>query len=212
PYQPPDRFTARIDLGCEVQHVHGLVFALKRMLTDLAAFLSARDSGVQRFIIHCLHADAPATVLVVGLLAPERQAAALFDVTKLRLEQLELPASVIELSLQADELTALVPAARDLFDRRTAQDLPRPPLQEQLRARLGEDAVHELHVTADPRPEHACGRANSSEPAPDRLSHRPAWLLPEPVPLHDRITRILAGPERIESGWWDGNDIRRDYY
>ncbi|MDH1162213.1 DNA polymerase Y family protein, partial [Pseudomonas otitidis] len=20
------------------------------------------------------------------------------------------------------------------------------------------------------------------------------------------------GPERIESGWWDGDDIRRDYY
>ena len=23
---------------------------------------------------------------------------------------------------------------------------------------------------------------------------------------------ILAGPERIESGWWDGGDMRRDYY
>ncbi len=23
---------------------------------------------------------------------------------------------------------------------------------------------------------------------------------------------MLAGPERIESGWWDGGDIRRDYY
>ncbi|HJS39615.1 MAG TPA: DNA polymerase Y family protein, partial [Burkholderiales bacterium] len=23
---------------------------------------------------------------------------------------------------------------------------------------------------------------------------------------------LLAGPERIESGWWDGGDVRRDYY
>jgi protein ImuB len=23
---------------------------------------------------------------------------------------------------------------------------------------------------------------------------------------------LLAGPERIESGWWDGADARRDYY
>jgi protein ImuB len=22
----------------------------------------------------------------------------------------------------------------------------------------------------------------------------------------------VAGPERIETGWWDGGDIRRDYY
>ena len=21
-----------------------------------------------------------------------------------------------------------------------------------------------------------------------------------------------TGPERIESGWWDGNDVRRDYF
>jgi protein ImuB len=26
------------------------------------------------------------------------------------------------------------------------------------------------------------------------------------------VERILAGPERIESGWWDGADMRRDYY
>jgi protein ImuB len=23
---------------------------------------------------------------------------------------------------------------------------------------------------------------------------------------------LLGGPERIESGWWDGADMRRDYY
>jgi protein ImuB len=26
------------------------------------------------------------------------------------------------------------------------------------------------------------------------------------------VRRILTGPERIESGWWDGGDVRRDYY
>jgi protein ImuB len=25
-------------------------------------------------------------------------------------------------------------------------------------------------------------------------------------------TQLLAGPERIESGWWDGGDVARDYY
>jgi len=32
------------------------------------------------------------------------------------------------------------------------------------------------------------------------------------LPLPDRAPRILAGPERIETGWWDGGDTRRDYY
>mgnify|MGYP000057601428 FL=1 len=48
-----------------------------------------------------------------------------------------------------------------------------------------------------------------------------AWLLEAPrplpeknaVPLHeDGPLTLLAGPERIESGWWDGGDVKRDYF
>jgi protein ImuB len=45
------------------------------------------------------------------------------------------------------------------------------------------------------------------------------WLLPEPIPVQkDPLVRVpadlslVAGPERIESGWWDGADAVRDYY
>jgi protein ImuB len=31
-------------------------------------------------------------------------------------------------------------------------------------------------------------------------------------PRHDGPLELLSGPERIESGWWDGADVRRDYY
>ena len=49
---------------------------------------------------------------------------------------------------------------------------------------------------------------------------RPLWLLGAPQPLeaqrgrprHDGPLELLAGPERIESGWWDGADVQRDYY
>jgi protein ImuB len=41
---------------------------------------------------------------------------------------------------------------------------------------------------------------------------RPLWLLRRALPLRGPSPRILAGPERIESGWWDGGDTRRDYY
>ena len=37
-------------------------------------------------------------------------------------------------------------------------------------------------------------------------------LLPRPVSLVREAVTLLAGPERIESGWWDGNDVRRDYF
>ena len=27
-----------------------------------------------------------------------------------------------------------------------------------------------------------------------------------------RTLQLVSGPERIESGWWDGADVTRDYY
>jgi protein ImuB len=49
---------------------------------------------------------------------------------------------------------------------------------------------------------------------------RPLWLLATPELLEQHRGRprrqgaleILDGPERIESGWWDGDDVARDYY
>ena len=55
--------------------------------------------------------------------------------------------------------------------------------------------------------------ANASARPEPAMRHvpRPTWLLHRPVPLRGRV-RVLAGPERVESGWWDGDDVRRDYY
>jgi protein ImuB len=50
---------------------------------------------------------------------------------------------------------------------------------------------------------------------------RPAWLLPQPQALAERYSRpwlsgqplhLLAGPERIETGGWDGDLVCRDYF
>jgi protein ImuB len=45
---------------------------------------------------------------------------------------------------------------------------------------------------------------------------RPLWLLSAPQPLGGLLEAqpwvLREGPERIESGWWDGADVRRDYY
>jgi protein ImuB len=118
------------------------------------------------------------------------------------------------LRLVARELPPFVPAGRDLFDSRPAQALPWEALRERLRARLGEDALYQLAGHADPRPEQAMRRSALlvREPAPLSLPPRPTWLLQTPMPLRDHHLRVLAGPERIESGWWDGGDVRRDYY
>ena len=135
----------------------------------------------------------------------------MFDIARSRLEQIRLPAATRALRLIADELPAFVPASRDLFDTRSQQAVPWEQLRERLRARLGDDAVHGIGVEADHRPERATGTMMPRLPPP-ALPLRPGWLLERPIPLRDTRFEILSGPERIESGWWDGDDERRDYY
>lgn len=210
-FQPPDRFEARIEFEYEVESSTALLFPLRRLVGDLAAFLSSRDGGVQRFVLRFEHERHADSELAVGLLSAEREAAVLFDLARSRLDHLSLPAATRGMVLVAEELPPFVPLARDLFDTRPQQALPWEQLRERLRARLGDAAVQDLSVRAEHRPERASGQAPDSL-LPPSLPPRPAWLLPQPVPLRGFDLRILAGPERIESGWWDGGDVRRDYY
>jgi protein ImuB len=49
---------------------------------------------------------------------------------------------------------------------------------------------------------------------------RPVWLLERPLklamrgdrPVYRRVLKTLTRAERIESGWWDGDGVGRDYY
>ncbi|WP_202845570.1 Y-family DNA polymerase [Luteimonas saliphila] len=213
-HAPPDHFDARVELGYEVESHMALLFPLRRLVGDLCTYLSVRDGGVQRFVLRLEH-EGGHTDVDVGLLAAEREPAMLFELTRSRLERARIPRPVVGLRLIARELPPFVPASRDLFDTRNQQQLPWPQLRERLRARLGDEAVYRVAPAGDPRPERAWRRVEGDDARIDEAPPRPprpAWLLPRPVPLRDPHPRIVSGPERLESGWWDGADARRDYY
>ncbi len=214
PYRPPDVFEQRIELGYEVESSQALLFPLRRLALDLGAYLAGRDGSVQHFTLRLEHEDLPASEVVVGLLAAERDPVLLFEIARSRLEQVQLPAPVRALCLHADQLPAFVPVHRELFEQRPQQSMPWEQLRERLRARLGEQAVHGLRVHADHRPEQAWRNEGETrrQPVAAPAAARPGWLLPEAVPWPGAEPLILQGPERIESGWWDGADQRRDYY
>lgn len=214
-YRPPDVFDAKIELNYDVESSQALLFPLRRLTADLAAYLAGRDGGVSRFVLRLGHEDRGDTEVVVGLLAPERQPAMLFELARGRLERVAVPAPVRTLRLLARELPPFVPAARELFEARPQQSVEWPALRERLRARLGNDAVYGLAAVADHRPERSFRRRLGVADAPSAAAPapaRPTWLLARPIPLRDPQLRLLAGPERIESGWWDGGDVQRDYY
>lgn len=63
-------------------------------------------------------------------------------------------------------------------------------------------------------------RAAPVADAPVANLPRPLWLLREPIAISERNNRpwwrspltLLAGPERIEGGWWDAALVQRDYF
>lgn len=62
-------------------------------------------------------------------------------------------------------------------------------------------------------------RATTDRGTTDHEMPRPLWLLDEPAPLSQQAAQphqggliLEHGPERIESGWWDGRGVARDYY
>ena len=220
---PKPRFAARIELPAHYHALEPLLFPLRRLVSELAACLAAREGGVQRFTLALRHEQGPPTRVVVGSAEPTRDPARLFELARARLERTTLPAPVTVLGLVAASLPALVPREEDLFRRGDAMPLPR--LLERLRARLGDEAVAALAVHPDHRPERAslleagfelgeapAGYVAARAARVDHLGTRPVWLLPAPEPIDPARFHLLAGPERLESGWWDEADVSRDYY
>ena len=211
PFVPPDVFDLRIELSHEVENQSALVFPLRRKCSDLAAYLAGRDGGVQQFVVKLEHREGNSTDVPVGLLVPERDPAMLFEFARGRLDYIALPKPVIAMRVIARDLPSFVPVGRDLFDERPAHAMSMEQLRERLRARLGDDAVYRLADTTDPRPELAQSPHAVGLDQPE-IFPRPTWLLDRPIPLRGPEPRILAGPERLETGWWDGGQVCRDYY
>lgn len=211
-WQPPARFCAALEFDAELHTTTAILFPLRRQLEQLAAFLACRDGGVQQFEIHLLHQRQPATRAGIGSNLPERDPQRLFELARLKLDRLQLASPITGLRVVATRLPPFVPLRGDLFERQATALSQWQTLVDRLQARLGDAVLSTPIEQADHRPEKAWTAA-----ADARLGHidcgpRPLWLLPRPIPLRDRAAQIVSGPERIESGWWDGDQAGRDYY
>lgn len=226
PFVPPPQFHAKLELPATVHDVEALGFAVHRLVQDLAGWLLSRGLGVTALSLALFHEralvrhrDSPCTQAQFALGAPSRTPKHLMHVLRERLARLKLPAPVAAVTLGSESVVPL--ASRNLALLPGDEGaLPEVPLLDRLRARLGDDAVRLAAIRADHRPEFATTwepashtRARS-EPAP--AVPRPLWLLREPQPLAAMLDAqpwiLRDGPERIESGWWDGRDVRRDYF
>ncbi|HKU89435.1 MAG TPA: DNA polymerase Y family protein [Steroidobacteraceae bacterium] len=226
---PRERYRGARDLDHEIEDHERILQVLEPLLVELEQFLRVRQRGITALQCRFHHYRAAPTRCTLRLAAPEASAERFTRLLRERLATLVLPEPVRRCELLGGALRPMSLASGALWspgEHGHASTGEMPSLVEHLRARLGTQALHGIRRASEHRPERAWCVAEpaieenpASPPGPDTMP-RPAWLLAAPQPLsaprgrprHHGPLKLLRGPERIESGWWDCNDVQRDYY
>ena len=214
-FAPPSRFDASLELPGEVRHAEGVLFAARRLIVQLEGLLAARHAGLRRFCLFLIHNGKKSTGLEINFASPTRDAERMASMLRERLAGVVLGEGVEAIRLEAMDFTPLHERTAGLFGDAQADGEAWAKLAERLEARLGNGAIHGLTTQPDHRPEHAWRRVEPGEWDPREFVQpgpRPAWLLDPARRVPKKDYELLAGPERIECGWWDGDEARRDYF
>ena len=239
-----DEFEAKLELMARVELAPAMLFGARRLLLLMAGWLAARHSGVTAFTLKWCH-DAMRSKsagdggeLTVRTGQPTRDIEHLTRLLAEHLAKVTLLAPVGDLALVAAEVHALDGVSLSLLPETRPAGESLALVIERIAARLGPERVLRPVVLEDHRIEWMCNwrPAPASPPSGARLKRKrtvdipqPTFVLPEPLrlatrghrPLYQGVLQLLAGPHRVEGGWWDRTgdpsgpatrQVARDYW
>ncbi len=230
-FQPDQRLSSVLEFQEEVTEPEILANAGRRLIKKLTEALHKHQVQIESLEFGFQHLRKSKTVARIGLVVPTYELEKMTRLFQSKLETLSLPAPVTALSLTTGKIEPMVGLNSALFPARTQSALKAAMggLIERLQTRFGAEDIYGVVLVEEHRPEAAWAKsmnpllqisgAESNSPWNQR---RPLWILPVPVQLsrtestlHDvgqRPLQLESGPERIEAGWWEGQDASRDYY
>ena len=242
PQTLPQHFRSLFDFAAEIDDLAICLTAIERLLHEAQGFLAARGAAATTIELTLRHGRQYVTRHAIGSSLPQRDARQWLLLTREQLQRVPLPGPVTAIMLAIESLAEYVPPPNGLpgwLPDPRAQAEDRLRLIDRLAARLGRERVSSLGIRAEHRPEEAwtsavvsdagdapAHKSRSQPPAttgpacPPHAKPRPAWLLERPralitrdeQPLHHGPLAMIAGPERIQSGWWDNKPVDRDYF
>lgn len=240
PHRAPPEYAAEFELESPLTDRHAVEAIVAQLLKSLVASLAEVRRGIEALVYEFSSDVAPPLHMPVALYQPTANLKHLRELTALQLERLAMSAPVSKVRVSVCSTAPLGTSQLDLFDEEHLAESRRQLslLVNRLSSRLGASAVLRSSLRADAQAEFAYRyrplteikrtsfATNSSHCGP---LERPLRLLPKPTPvevlgivegppsqLHWRsqthhIHRSW-GPERIETGWWRGSYVQRDYY
>lgn len=230
----PDKFKARLELMARVETAPALLFGARRLLVQMCGWLAARHCGTTAFALRWMHdamrpkdADAGGE-LIVRTAAPMRDLEHLCRLLAENLTKTTLQAPAGDLELEALDVHALEELSSSFLPDATRQGESLALVLERIAARLGPEKVLRPVVGEDHRCEWMAHWQPAQEPVPKKRPRRarfpqPTFLLPAPLrlamrgerPMYQGELQLLAGPHRVEGGWWhrateDGDQVTRN--
>ena len=231
-YIPSPEFSASYDLPYEVGNLHYLLPIIDEILIKLRDFLIQRDLSTSHLLLSMVHEKRSRTKIDIGLRRATRHRDHLLLLIETHIAQLTVPAPVVGLKLEVKQFDAFLSDSEALLTEEQIEHRSKinsknlDQFMEQLHARLGDDALKSINTVAEHCPEYATQQLNYKDKKAEisaagvANNPRPFWLLDAPIQLtlrgskldHREAITLISGPERIETYWWSGQDILRDYY
>jgi protein ImuB len=230
----PETFSTRVEFVQEVEHFEGLRFPLRRILGELEIFLRVRGAATREWVLEFEHGRNLKSTLCIKTQDATRDRVRWETLLNERATRTPLAGTVSAISFSCNQFESFTPANASWLPDKATEQGKWHELAERLAARLGEATVFSIAQRDDHRPELAwtTSQKNLSRPL-QRVERktakemrqrswpaRPVWLLATPralvarncMPHYHGDLNLLAGPERIEAGWWDGKPAQRDYF
>lgn len=213
-FRAPASFHAQLELPSRVDNADALLFAARRLIVQLAGWLSAHHAALSGYTLLLEHElasrHAPKTSsLKVAWAIPSRDAEHLIWLLREKLNQTVLAAPVIELKLVADQIGEYAGQSDTLFPMPESDGDSIARLLERLSARLGPENVLQMSVQDDHRPERAMRVEAYEAQAFSRKKRSPAKARTKIKADKARLTDALQHAASAEEGRADGDALAR---
>ena len=235
-WHEPLVFNRNISPEAHAETPSDILWLARQLLEQLVTFLRQHHKTTDHLHFSLTDIKLQTQTIELSTRKPARESSVWLMLLELKLQKAVITCSITSIHLICSNFLDYLPGGAHpscKAGKQAGSDKTTPTLLELLSARLGEEAIFSIHQQEDHDPViagyykaygHTYALMSPSE-SPRSCGFlptgtQPCLLLPAPVPLAIQQQRpvylspllLVRGPERVETRWWTGQDIQRDYY
>ena len=217
-YQPEIAFTYELELLYEIKTSEVLLHPLTKIFQRLEHFLQQKNLVTQELLLTFSSRESASFQLTIASVVGEYKTKKWLELTKLQLEKIQLSFPITIINIDVKQFQNFQGEINDLLNGKKGQ-LTHGELISMLFNRLGKKQIFTLKLLNEHCPEKASVYQSVDVNVSDKNTEisgylpsiRPSFLLPSPEQLTLPVD-VLYGPERIQHGWWQEQEVVRDYF